>query len=96
MAELEKAESRSAEDTGAGIMGLAALPMDAPIDRRDLARMLGKCETSIDRAVRRGELCRPVRIMGRPTWTRRAIMAHLEARLEQAQEVAAKRLRLAP
>jgi len=67
-----------------GIMGLAALPPETPLDRADLARMLGKCETSIMRAVKRGELPRPVRLMGRPTWTARAILNHLTARLDAA------------
>ena len=40
------------------------------------------CRETIKRAVERGELPRPVRLMGKNTWTAGAIVRHLEARLE--------------
>lgn len=54
----------------------------------DLARALGRHPVTIKRAVERGELPPPVRLMGKPTWTGAAILKHLESRLEQAQETA--------
>jgi hypothetical protein len=61
---------------------LGGLPMGALITEIGLARLLGKCAASIKAAVERGELPRPVRLMGKNTWTVGAIIRHHEARLE--------------
>lgn len=52
----------------------------------ELARALGRHPVTIKRAVERGELPPPVRLMGKPTWTGAVILKHLESRLEQARE----------
>jgi len=49
-----------------------------------LARMFGKHAVSIRRAVERGELPPPTRLMGKPVWTAGAIRQHIEVRLESA------------
>jgi len=90
--ESENRQSREPEsaDTGNGsagtgiILTLAALPGDALIDRAALARMLGKCEASITRAWKRGELPKPVKFMGKPTWTARSLTDHFARRLAEA------------
>jgi predicted DNA-binding transcriptional regulator AlpA len=63
---------------------LGTLPAEALVTEKALAAMLGKCVKSIKRAVKRGELPQPVRIMGAPTWTAGAIVRHIEKRLEAA------------
>jgi hypothetical protein len=67
------------------IAALAELPPEALIDEAGLARIFGRCAKSVGRAVRRGELPRPVRLFGRPTWTARVVLDHLNARLEAAK-----------
>jgi len=54
----------------------------------ELARAFGKHPITIKRAVERGELPPPVRLMGKPTWTGASILKHLETRLNQARESA--------
>ena len=46
--------------------------------------MLDKHPVSIRRAIDRGELPPPTRLMGQRTWTKGAIVRHIEARLEAA------------
>jgi len=62
---------------------LSTLSAKTLITEDGLARLLGKgCRESIKRAVERNELPRPVRLMGKNTWTVGAIVQHIEARLE--------------
>jgi len=75
------------DETGI-IAALAELPPEALIDEAALARIFGRCAKSIKRAVRRGELPRPVRLFGRPTWTARAVLGHVNKRLEAAKREA--------
>ena len=70
------------------IRALAELPPDALIDEQALARIFGRCQTSVRRAVRRGELPRPVKMFGRPTWTARAVLDHIGKRLEAKKQEA--------
>jgi hypothetical protein len=52
-----------------------------------LATILGKsCRESVKRAVDRGELPPPVRLMGKNTWTARVIIEHIETRLRTAAQ----------
>ena len=60
---------------------LGDLPAGALVTEAGLAKMLHKHPESIRRAVERGELPRPARLMGKPTWTVGAIVRHIEARL---------------
>ena len=79
--------STQTKETGV-IAALAELPPDALIDEQALARIFGRCQTSIRRAVRRGELPRPVKLFGRPTWTARAVLDHIAKRLEAKKQEA--------
>jgi hypothetical protein len=49
-----------------------------------LAVLFGRHESSVKRAVERGELPQPVRLFGQNAWTAGVLVKHLEARLEQA------------
>jgi hypothetical protein len=64
---------------------LAELPPEALIDEAGLARIFGRCVKSIKRAIQRHELPPGVRLMGRPTWTARAVLDHLNRRLDEAK-----------
>src|ERR1043165_5685322 len=64
---------------------LGSLPAGAFISEQGLAALLKKHPASIKHAVERGELPRPVRLMGKGTWTAGAIVRHMESRLEQAR-----------
>jgi len=68
------------------ISALADLAPEAIIDEAALARIFGKHPVSIKRAIRRGELPPGVRMFGKPTWTAKAILDHLNARLETARK----------
>jgi len=70
------------------IAALAELPPDTPIDEAALAGFFGCCIKSIKRAVRRGELPPPVKLLGKPMWTVRAVLDHLNKRLEKAKQEA--------
>jgi len=79
------------ELAGPGIYrDLGTLPPATVITESGLAEIMGKtCRESIKRAVERGELPRPVRIMGKNCWTCRAIVQHLEDRLaSEARKIA--------
>jgi predicted DNA-binding transcriptional regulator AlpA len=60
------------------------------LDERALAAMFNRCLTTIKRAVARGELPRPVRLLGRPVWLAGAVLEHLAKRLEAAKREAAQ------
>jgi len=78
-----------------GELGPGALVTEA-----GLARMFGKHPASIKRAVDRGELPRPTRLMGKPTWTAGKIVEHIESRQDaaarEAERMAAKVQALRP
>lgn len=65
-----------------GILALDELGDRAIIFESGLAKMFDRCETSVKRAVDRGELPPPARLFGKPVWTVRAILEHLETRLD--------------
>lgn len=69
---------------------LGTLPPATVITEDGLAAIMGKrCRESIKRAVGRGELPQPVKIMGANCWTVGAVVKHLEGRLEaEARKVA--------
>jgi hypothetical protein len=54
------------------------------VTEEGLARILGKHPVSIRRAVERGELPEPTRLMGKRIWTVGTILRHIEKRLEVA------------
>lgn len=63
-------------------LGLAGLPDDAWLTEAALAALLGRCVRTIKNAVRRRELPRPVRTLGKPQWTAGALKQHMNARLD--------------
>lgn len=65
---------------------LAALPENALIPEKALAKIFSCSTTTIKRAVDRGELPKPVRMFGKPSWTAGGILRHVNARLETAQK----------
>ena len=69
---------------------LGELPPGTVLEEEAVARIFGRHSVSVKRAVERGELPPPIRLFGKPTWTVRAILAHLEARLEAAKREAEK------
>ncbi len=67
------------------IATLAELPPEAIIDEAGLARIFNRHPVSIKRAIRRGELPAGVRLFGRQSWTAKAVLDHLNRRLEEAK-----------
>jgi len=63
---------------------LGTLPSNTLITEKALAKLLGRTVKSIKRAVARGELPPPVRILGESRWTVGTIVRHVEKRLEAA------------
>ena len=71
---------------------LGSLPTGALVTEDGLAHLLGKgCRESIKRAVVRGELPQPVKLMGKNTWTARTIIEHIEQRLAAEARRSARR-----
>ncbi len=66
------------------IRTIGDLPPGALIRKDELARMFNRDPVSIDRAVGRGELPPPTRLLGRPVWMAGSIVRHLQSRLEAA------------
>lgn len=64
------------------LVNLALLPPKTLVTEDGLARLLGKgCRETIKRAVERDELPRPIRFLGKNTWTVDVIINHIEDRL---------------
>jgi hypothetical protein len=63
---------------------LGALGAGAIVTEAGLAKLLHRHPTSIKRAVDRGELPEPCRMLGAPCWTVGVIVRHIEARLAEA------------
>jgi len=61
------------------------------ISENALAKLLKRHPVSIKRAIGRGELPQPIRLMGQPVWTAGSILQHLEKRLAEAAREAEKR-----
>lgn len=74
---------------------LADLPSGTLLYENGLARILGKKTRSIRRAVERGELPMPTRLMGRRVWTVGALVRHMEKRMDLAGKAGQKILRYA-
>lgn len=66
---------------------IGGLPSGALITEDGLANLLGRaCRETIKRAVERGELPHPVRLLGKNTWTAGSIIRHIENRLEENEQ----------
>lgn len=74
-------------DTGSGVIErLGRLEAGSIISERQLAQMFGRCAETVKRAIGRGELPKPVRLLGENCWTVGTILAHIERRLHEAEE----------
>ena len=63
---------------------LAASPPGTIIFEQGLAAMFHRHPSALRRAVARGELPPPVRMLGRRAWTTDAIVTHMRERQEEA------------
>ncbi len=82
----------SIESDATGIVAeLGALGPGALVFESGLARMLGRHPVSIKRAVERGELPPPVRLLGQLVWLVETIIEFLRMRLAEAAKEAKKR-----
>jgi len=73
------------EDTGA-ILVIGAMPPGAILTKDRLARIFNRGQVSIDRAVARGELPHPAKLLGSERWTSGSIIRHIEKRMAEAAE----------
>ncbi|MBP7051607.1 MAG: hypothetical protein KBE65_11375 [Phycisphaerae bacterium] len=81
-------ENERSPETNGVIMVLSQMPPDAIIDEAALAKIFGRCPTSVRRAIQRRELPPGVRLFGKQTWTARVVLDHLARRLEDAKKEA--------
>lgn len=72
------------------VEAIGALPPGAFISEEALAKMFCRHSVSVKRAVKRGELPPPTRLLGKPVWTAGSIVAHVEERLRVAKVEAEK------
>ena len=63
---------------------LGDLPEGAIINEEALAKMFDRCQVSIKRAIQRGELPPPVKLLGMPVWTAGKLLGHINDRLDAA------------
>ena len=70
------------------IEDLGRLPAGAIITVPALAAMFHRCEATVRRAWKCGELSKPVQLFGALSWTAESILAHLRVRLERAEREA--------
>lgn len=77
-------EGEAADKFVGVVTEIGALPTGAFVTLDGLSKMLHRHPASIRRAVERGELPRPTRLLGEPTWTAGVIVRHIETRLEGA------------
>jgi len=78
-------ENKKGFDTNQIITTLGELPSGALITEQNLAQIFDRHPASIKRAIRRGELPPPAKILGKPTWTAESILDHINALLHTAK-----------
>mgnify|MGYP001127876166 CR=1 FL=1 len=78
------ADSLKGFDEAGIVTRLGEVPPGSIITEEGLAVILGRHPVSIKRAVERGELPPPVRLLGKPVWTASFVLNHLEGRLRKA------------
>ena len=79
----DAAESRNEDSQSIDVCTeLGRLNDGTIVSEGGLARIFGKHPISIKRAVERGELPPPTKLMGKPVWTVGSIRQHIEQRLE--------------
>jgi len=85
----EELETMTESGSSRGIIKeIGELPPGAIVTEGALGRMFDRHDVSVKRAVERGELPPSVRIFGKPCWTAKCILDHIEARLEAAKKEA--------
>lgn len=70
------------------IRELGDLPGGTIVNEEALAIIFDRCQVSIKRAIQRGELPPPVKLLGMPVWTVEKILNFINDRLELAQKEA--------
>ena len=75
------------------LAALAEFPPGTPLRLADLARLLKRHPKSVLRAIHRGELPAPFRLLGRLTWTAAAVLEHLAGLQARALAAEARRER---
>lgn len=91
MEQRTRKDTAPADKTVAGLItDLGCLPPGTVIEQGELARVFHRHPTSIQRAIERGEIPPPVKLLGKPRWTVGFLLAHLEGRLEAENEKAKK------
>ena len=75
-------------DSRGVIRDLGQMELDTILYERGLAEIIGCCTQTIKRCVRRGEFPPPVRMNGKPCWTVRSILEHIDERLKAAKRKA--------
>ena len=81
----QKIESENSIVSGI-VRQLGDLPEGAIINEEALAKIFDRCQVSIKRAIQRGELPAPVKLLGMPVWTAGKLLKHINDRLEAAQK----------
>lgn len=66
------------------IRELADLPSETLVSEEKLASLFHRHPISIKRAVARGELPPPTKLLGKNVWTAKVILRHIQLRLEKA------------
>jgi hypothetical protein len=89
-AELAAMESMYSQTSGVCV-DLATIPVNAQLDMRALARIFKRSKKSIQRAIRRGDLPKPFRFMGKCVWLAGVILDHFTAKQKAALQLDAKR-----
>jgi hypothetical protein len=82
---METSEHKTTDHAGI-IAALAELPPDVLIDEAGLARIFNRHPVSIKRAIKRRELPPGVKLFGKPTWTAKVVLDHLNRRLDEAKK----------
>ena len=77
---------RNADDSDAILVALGDLGEKTLISESALAGIFSRHPQTIRRAVERGELPPPTKLLGKPVWTVAAILRHVEERLAVAAQ----------
>lgn len=77
------------------ISGFCDIRPETLIDKKTVGMKFGRCDASVDRAVNRGELPPPIKVLGKQRWLVGAILEHfreLHAQEKRRAEEERKRL----
>lgn len=79
-------ELTARQDLTGIVRELGDLPDGTIINEEALAKMFDRCQVSIKRAIQRGELPPPIKLLGMPVWTVGKLLAYINTRLDIAQK----------